>query len=112
VEWAEEDLKLLCSLATAPRLGSVYGEVRVWERVDMVSGLRIILRGQDIERETTTNETGRYEFRELPQGDYTLEVVLTENRPGRPQSVKIVAHACRRMNFYVRGKKVISEADL
>lgn len=112
LEWAEGDLKFLRGLAAAPLVGSVYGEIRVWEKVDMVSGLRIILHGQDIEREATTNENGRYEFGELPPGDYTLEVVLAGNQPGRLHRVKIEAHGCRRMNFYVKGKRVISEAEL
>ena len=112
VEFAQEDLEFLRGLATTALVGSVYGEIRVWEKTDTVNGVRVLLRGQGIERETTTDEKGRYEIRDLPPGEYTIEVDSGGKFRRKSLAVKIVPHSCQRMNFYAKGKGIIAETEI
>jgi hypothetical protein len=112
VEVAEKDLQFLRGLATAPLTGGVYGEMRVWQQNELLKGARIILIGQGIMRETETDEKGNYEIRDLTPGEYSLEVKPTGKYRGTSVKVKVVPHACQRMNFYGRGKGIIAESEI
>jgi hypothetical protein len=112
LEVAEQDLEFLRRLATAPLAGGIYGEIRVWQQRELLKGLLIRLSGQGIEREATTNENGRYEIGDLPPGEYTIEVGTTEKYRGKSVKVTVVPHACHRMNFYAKGKRIIAETEI
>jgi len=112
VDLAAESLRFLRALATAPQTGSVYGEFWVWQKTEMLKGMRIRLSGEGIKRDTMTDEKGLYEIKDVPPGEYTLEVSATEKHRGKSVHVNIVAHACQRMNFYLQGKRIIAESEL
>jgi hypothetical protein len=120
VENAVEDLSLFGSLATAPPVARVFGQLGLRESAPLLSdsrlgplaGARVILEGRDGTWETVSDKDGRYQFVGLPAGSYEVKLLLAPESMAQfhPPSIKVklVERGCAVANAYAQVQGRIS----
>jgi len=118
---AGEDLAYIRGLPHAPEGGRIFG--KVWNHISSFalrvnneplypsapfSEVKIVASGSGQNYETTTDAEGNFEFLGLPQGDYSLSVVLPNYLSGREEKVRLVDRACAPVRFSIQATGIIA----
>jgi hypothetical protein len=113
---ANQDLKYLRELSTAPHGGTVYGTVfrlkeppnprimAAWRGMAAV-GQKIAIRGSEQNYEVFVDEHGKFEISALPVGRYTIllnsDETVNISPPHLPTTFDLVDKGCARFNFWI-----------
>lgn len=102
LERAAQDIEYLTSATTSDGDGRIYGVVRTGTGRP-VPRYTVVLRGGEGQRIAVTKSTGEFEFTGMPQGEYTIRVVVhdTERAFGREDVNLRDARACAKRDFTI-----------
>lgn len=119
---ADDDLSFIRGLSAAPPLAAIYGNVnysgRDFEdssfRPEPAVGMRVLVEGGGVRRETLTDAQGDFAFEGLPPGAYSLRPLYPEHARGYVDTKPFELHArqCREVGYLpwwdgrIRGRAV------
>lgn len=106
---AEADLSFIRGLPTAPPLAAVYGNVEFGGRdfkdssfrPEPAAGMRVLVEGGEVRRETLTDARGDFAFEGLPPGSYSVRPLYPEHARGYvdPTPFELRARQCREVGY-------------
>ena len=106
---AEADLSFIRGLPTAPPLAAVYGNVEFSGRDfkdssfrgEPAAGMRVLVEGGEVRRETLTDARGDFAFEGLPPGPYSVRPLYPEHARGYvdPTPFELRAQQCREVGY-------------
>jgi len=109
LEKAGADLSFIRGLTTAPPLAAIYGSVEFGGRdfkdssfrPEPAEGLRVLVEGGGLRRETLTDARGDFAFEGLPPGSYSLKPLYPEHARGYvdPTPFELRARQCREVGY-------------
>ncbi|HEV2859868.1 MAG TPA: carboxypeptidase regulatory-like domain-containing protein [Pyrinomonadaceae bacterium] len=106
---AGADLSFIRGLPAAPPLSAIYGNVEFGGRdlkddsfrADPAAGLRVLVEGGPLRRETSTDARGDFAFEGLPPGSYSVRPIYPEHARGYvdPTPFELRARQCREVGY-------------
>lgn len=103
------DLSFIRGLAAAPPLAAVYGNVEFSGRDlkddsfrgEPAAGMRVLVEGGEVRRETLTDARGDFAFEGLPPGSYSLKPLYPEHARGYVDTkpFELRARQCREVGY-------------
>lgn len=106
---ADADLSFIRGLPAAPPLAAVYGNVEFGGRDlkddsyrgEPAVGMRVLVEGGGLRRETMTDARGDFAFEELPPGSYSVKPLYPEHARGYvdPKPFELRARQCREVGY-------------
>jgi len=110
VRYAEEDLRFLNGVASAPPTGTVLGEVTVrrggiYTTGVPASGVAVEILGRGIHRTSTSDGDGHFSFSGLKPGEYSVNALQPEFKQSQKESTrtaKVTARACAAVDLVLR----------
>ena len=106
---AGADLSFIRGLPTAPPLAAIYGNVEFSGRdmkdssfrAEPAAGLRVLVEGGGVRRETLTDARGDFAFERLPPGSYSVRPLYPEHARGYVDTTpfELRARQCREVGY-------------
>lgn len=106
---AGADLSFINGLPTAPPLAAIYGNVEFSGRdmkdssfrAEPAAGLRVLVEGGGLRRETLTDARGDFAFERLPPGSYSVRPIYPEHARGHVDTTpfELRARQCREVGY-------------
>lgn len=125
LEEAGGDLSFIRGLAAAPPLAAIYGSVNYSGRdfkdssfrAEPAEGMRVLVEGGGLQRETLTDARGNFAFEGLPPGAYSVRPIYPEHARGHVDTkpFELRARQCREVGYLpwwdgrIRGRVVDPE---
>ena len=109
-KYADEDLKFLNGLATAPPTATVYGEVTVGtgsivSKGEPASGVMVEILGEGGKLTSTTDSEGHYSFAGLKPGSYDVNAIqpgFSKSESESDDPVEVEARTCAVLDLVLR----------
>ena len=79
------------ALIRSERVSTLFGTLRALDGLTPIEGVTVVAEKDDVKVEAVTDATGRYEFRELPGGEYKVQPLLAPAL--RPAKISEIRHA-------------------
>lgn len=106
---AGDDLSFIRGLPAAPPLAAIYGNVEFSGRDlkddsfrgEPAAGIRVLVEGSEVRRETLTDARGDFAFEGLPPGSYSLRPLYPEHARGYVDTTpfELRARQCREVGY-------------
>jgi hypothetical protein len=88
------------ALIRGERVSTLFGKLRALDGLTPIEGITVVAEKDDVKVEALTDATGRYEFRELPEGEYKVQPLLAPAL--RPAEISDMRHAKPGDTAYIR----------
>lgn len=111
LEKAAADVEFFHALAQAPDESAVYGSVVFTSRdlrtddyrQEKVEGVKVLIEGDGLRRELSTDREGKFQLEHLPAGTYTIKPTLPEHTTGyvSDHPLTLRAQQCAEVSYYL-----------